>query len=1744
MQEAIAAVMSFPADEEGTTSPRQDDAQPPPSQAATTTSDEPPEEETGHSSRKTDEKDEDTTTTTPPSPHHPVNSHRNNHPAIEKTVKALILVMNHYHSLSSSAMTNNHHTHKSIELALETTTSITSNRYLEGTANGNNEAQQQQQEILPLLLDSVSKCSDLNVETVQVALIRTLRTLMTSPKIELHDQRLVVAFKTTFHVYLVTKSQSCKDVSRAALLDMLRAIFSRMEAYEAVERSKAMKPKEEPMSDPVLPDYLSQYHNDAYALFRALCKLSAKDLPADNVDEADRARIIFNTNIPTDPMVLNSKILALELIFAAMDFCGDAICNDERFIALVKQHLCVSLLKNCMSSHTQIAYSSQKIFLVLVYKFKGHLRDEIEVFLSNIFIRVLDSPNSSFKQKAVVLESLRSLCSDPVLLTQIFLNYDCDFDAMDLYKEIVHILTKLGGRASVSQPATATKKEIEQEYELSLAGIEVLVTILKAFLKALGLPGGGEDDDEERDESNGSRIRGMLQLDVGLAAKPVPPKSSAVSATSSIVSDDVDSGGILKEGETEKEGIDAAGKIVNAFQQKRNAQQSFEIGAVKFTLSLKSGLNYFIENDFIERDARSVAQFFLTNKDRLDKTQMGEALGRETDAALVKEEGLDAENGGAGFWVRILHHYVDLLDFTGLMFDEAIRLFLSGFRLPGEAQKIDRIMEKFAEKFTSQNPDIFPSADTAFILAFSVIMLNTDLHNPSIKPERRMTIDSFIRNNRGIGDNGADLPNEFLEGIFNRIKERPFSLKEDDAAREKASNQSQIFDTSVFFEGPSLFGPSSADEKRRERFKQEREEILAATEQLIRRKPDKESKTSGGNDSLAASIPPSEVVRPMFDVTWGAILGTLSQVLECVNDDRSVAVCLNGFMYAVRIASHSRMSLARDTFVSSLAKFTYLGSIKEMKSKNVESIRTLLSIAVIDGEHLGESWSPVLKCISQVVKLRLSASGLDSDENFLIDRDSPRERQTQRKDLFRSSRPEASNTEESNGRVVLEAVQEVLIDKVFSSSRFLSAQSLAYFIEQMIDVASSEISGKSTGGITGVQSREALDSSERSSGSSRHNPSKHGGGGPSIFFLQRLVEVADYNMDIRPRLVWAQVWDTMADFFAEVACHKNGMVSAFAIDALRQLSFKFLEKPELSEFNFQRVFLRPFLLVMENPNSREDTRELVLQCIDNMVRTKSANLKSGWKVIFSILKRSSNDPSEKVDHLGLGILQTLLDEHLEELFCIDNNNARNDVPMTPLEKKNRNSHADDFVSLCNASLSFVQMNETGSPRPLGLSMRAFCHTALYADLLGSDKVHHPVSGYQCDDPSLPGYTYRNLQEKEALEMVLWRPLLDGLARGISSSSKTSSGGVGCLIQRGSVLALRSILLRHGYLFSSAQLAAILEQSLIPAIRTGIESDTGPVITITSESPSVSNIDFLVESPPLPPSIDDVSLLRFEALNSSKRSMGVAELMLEASFSDLRHGGDGDLRRAYVLAKKAATVDMKPVDQPFPESFIATTAPLALGLLTDVCSELGFDRGHEGNSRLWPPVVELLRRYTLGAGGEFFTSDSWRPCEALVRIACRELDRIFERLAARCSQPDNSPTQAWTSEIVNELTFLLESNSAFENEIVRELSTSKRKSDEKIAKLVTTPFGRGQLIGSRIDDNLDTDFNTEIFSIQLEFGAMLYTTVLLSDEVGGDDDFTEKTTESSVAGSERANGIPLEVNGKLFGIFCILIISEC
>ena len=90
----------------------------------------------------------------------------------------------------------------------------------------------------------------------------------------------------------------------------------------------------------------------------------------------------------------------------------------------------------------------------------------------------------------------------------------------------------------------------------------------------------------------------------------------------------------------------------------------------------------------------------------------------------------------------------------------------------------------------------YRSADTAYVLAFSVIMLNTDAHNPGVK--NKMTKEGFLKNNRGI-DDGQDLDQEELGALYDRIVNNEIKLKDENAKKasnsESSSNLNNPFST-------------------------------------------------------------------------------------------------------------------------------------------------------------------------------------------------------------------------------------------------------------------------------------------------------------------------------------------------------------------------------------------------------------------------------------------------------------------------------------------------------------------------------------------------------------------------------------------------------------------------------------------------------------------------------------------------------------------------------------------------------------------------------------------------------------------------------------------------------------------------------------------------------------------------------------------------------------------------------------
>ncbi|KAG7454483.1 hypothetical protein MATL_G00260190 [Megalops atlanticus] len=190
----------------------------------------------------------------------------------------------------------------------------------------------------------------------------------------------------------------------------------------------------------------------------------------------------------------------------------------------------------------------------------------------------------------------------------------------------------------------------------------------------------------------------------------------------------------------------------------------YRIGLNLFNINPDKGIQFLISRGFIPDTPIGVAHFLLQRKG-LSRQMIGEFLG----------------NSKKQFNRDVLDCVVDEMDFSGMELDEALRKFQAHIRVQGEAQKVERLIEAFSQRYCMCNPDVvqqFHNPDTIFILAFAIILLNTDMYSPNIKPDRKMMLEDFIRNLRGV-DDGADIPRDMVVGIYERIQLRELRSNED-----------------------------------------------------------------------------------------------------------------------------------------------------------------------------------------------------------------------------------------------------------------------------------------------------------------------------------------------------------------------------------------------------------------------------------------------------------------------------------------------------------------------------------------------------------------------------------------------------------------------------------------------------------------------------------------------------------------------------------------------------------------------------------------------------------------------------------------------------------------------------------------------------------------------------------------------------------------------------------------------------
>ncbi|CAG8455586.1 4613_t:CDS:10 [Racocetra fulgida] len=460
----------------------------------------------------------------------------------------------------------------------------------------------------------------------------------------------------------------------------------------------------------------------------------------------------------------------------------------------------------------------------------------------------------------------------------------------------------LDTKSITTNTTSQSHPNLPAELALKYQGLECLVSILRSLVAWCSNKSSVEGIYYDKDESTRKSEETVTELALSQNSATIQntSKSSPSSSTMSV------SGSFFNASSDIKSAVPKAMDDPEQFENLKHRKQVLQDGIKTFNFKPKRPLD--------------LAKFLL-NTEGLNKTMIGEYL----------------EN------IATMHAFVDLMDFSNMNFVDALRQFLQSFRLPGEAQKIDRFMLKFAERYVDGNPTQFANAGGIGIANFGSAIVNV---------------------------------------------RRDFKREAYQAASQEMANKTEA--------------------------------MLRAQRRGIY--------TSNTTFYSASHF---EHVRPMFEVAWMPVLAGLSGPLQDTEDVETAGLALEGFKLAIRIISLFDMELERNAFVTTLAKFTFLNNLGEMKPKNVDAIKTLLDIALVEGNYLKGSWQEVLTCVSQLERFQLISTGVDQT----VVPDLLNARKQPRLDLFETTTPhnllneghyfiDAANqfSEKSNGFTELYAV--------------------------------------------------------------------------------------------------------------------------------------------------------------------------------------------------------------------------------------------------------------------------------------------------------------------------------------------------------------------------------------------------------------------------------------------------------------------------------------------------------------------------------------------------------------------------------------------------------------------------------------------------------------------------------------------------------------------------------------------------
>ena len=884
--------------------------------------------------------------------------------------------------------------------------------------------------------------------------------------------------------------------------------------------------------------------------------------------------------------------------------------NDEDIILIIKELFKDSLLKNTLSNKIKIFNLSLELFVCITKTFRPHLKEQIEIFMTKVLIKFLESENIEFEFKKSVLDALILLTDDCEFLVEIYINYDCDVNSSAVFSVLINLLTKIMNGLYKKSKYQNTFKNQEEINHL----IEKTLIFLNKFIYNLNLlveKNNKEINNKNNIYNDGDDINDMTS-NMGSTTNNtlltnVEETNNSSNNNLTDVKDKINKNLKIK-GLLEK-----AIEVFNIGKSSSDCLKFLTKEKMIFTENVFNKIkttyiddinNNTIKNDYIKllspEDYTIIADinseetsfdkykntnlmetpflssinplifFILTaEKEKLptlsfeDYTAFEMARFIRTNVKkLIRERVGDYLCSGKAFNIKVLTYFINSFDFSNHNILDAMRVLFYELPLSGEAQVIDRVVQTFGEKFHRQNPNELKNPDFCYYLAFSLLQLNTDLHRDEV--ENKMTLKQFI-NALNLSTGNEKIDPKYLENLYNKVLTDPLVIP-----------------------GQKLSGTTK---NKKELLQEEKKNIMESTIHQLN------TITSITNNYITGVD--NDNIKNLLELSWSNFFSIYSQLLTEANDDKNVLVYIENILIMARTCGILKLNTAEEAYINAIINMTNIIDNREIGIKNLNAIQSLFNFIINSGEYIHNGWLILLQIISKIEYF------INTDSKIILEdlRNKPYNKNIEREININLQKKE----------IISKNISDVVCDGIFSKTGKFDEETIIDFVTSLCIVSKSELTEYS------------------------HK---------RIFSLMKLSEVADFNI-FRIQVQWVKIWKLIGDHFVYVISHsKEQSLWTIALDNLKQIIGKLLLKKDLSIYNFQMDFFKPFEIIFKQTKEAKERGEFVISYIYFIVGSYGKYINSGWIVIFRILKEGFQRNNPKINEEIKKTLQKIYEDSL------------------------------------------------------------------------------------------------------------------------------------------------------------------------------------------------------------------------------------------------------------------------------------------------------------------------------------------------------------------------------------------------------------------------------------------------------------------------------------------------------------------